>query len=125
MKEQEIIITHYIEAYNHFDVNKMVKDFSKEIVFENVENGFISMALEGIDEFVKQAEAATSYFSVRKQSILSFKHEGNKSEIEIAFFGVLATDLPNGMKKGQEIHLKGKSEFYFEHGKIVKLMDIS
>ena len=83
------------------------------------------MTLNGIDEFKTQAEIAKSYFSKRQQKIKSFRHESEKSEIEIEYYGVLAMNLPNGMKKGDEIKLNGKSIFEFKNNKIIRLTDIS
>jgi len=48
-----------------------------------------------------------------------------KCEIEIEYFGILAIDFPNGMKKGGEIKLNGKSIFEFNDEKIIRLTDIS
>ncbi|NLT50490.1 MAG: nuclear transport factor 2 family protein [Ignavibacteria bacterium] len=125
MKNREEIINNYIEGYNSFNVSKMMKDLSDEIVFENIQNGETTMTLNGIDEFKTQAEIAKNYFSVRQQKIKSFWHEKEKCEIEIEYFGVLAIDFPNGMKKGGEIKLNGKSIFEFNDEKIIRLTDIS
>jgi ketosteroid isomerase-like protein len=125
MKARETLIASYLEGYNSFDIPKMVQNFSDKIVFENIQNGEISLILNGINEFETQAEVAKSYFSERRQTIKSFEHQVDKTEVEIEYFGVLAIDLPNGMKKGQELELNGKSVFEFENEKIVRLTDIS
>lgn len=125
MEDREIIITNYVEGYNSFDVPKMIVDFSNEIIFENIQNGITSMSLKGIQEFKAQAEMAKSYFSARQQLIKSFSHEGKNTEVEIEYFGVLAVDFSEEMKKGQEIKLKGKSIFEFSKNKIIRLTDIS
>lgn len=125
MKEREDIIKNYIEGYNSFDVSKMTTDFSDEIVFENIQNGEITMNLNGLEAFKIQAETAKAYFSERQQKIKFFRHEGEKSEIEIAYWGVSAIDFPNGMKKGDSIKLNGKSVFEFKNKKIIRLTDIS
>lgn len=125
MKNREEIIKNYLEGYNSFNVSKMMKDLSDEIVFENIQNGETTMTLNGIDEFKTQAEIAKNYFSERQQKIKSFRHEKEKCEIEIEYFGILAIDFPNGMKKGGEIKLNGKSIFEFNDEKIIRLTDIS
>lgn len=125
MTHRKQIISNYIEGYNRFDVSKMVKDFSDDIVFENIQNNEVSLTLHGIEEFRAQAEAATRYFSEREQKIKSFRHDNDRTEVEIAYFGILAEDLPNGMKKGQELNLNGKSVFEFRKDKIIRLTDIS
>ena len=123
--ENEKIIQNYIAGYNGFDVSLMVKDFSNDIIFENIQNGDVSMTLKGIDEFKAQAESAKSYFSERKQTIRLFRHEENRTEIELDYTAVLAMDFPNGIKKGEKIQLQGKSVFEFKNKKIIRLSDIS
>lgn len=125
MKNREVLIQNYIEGYNNFDVEKMTKNLAENIIFQNIENGQLTMNINGIEEFRKQAEIAKMYFSKREQTITSYKHIDNKTEIEIDYFGILAQDFPNGMKKGEEINLKGKSIFEFENNKIIKLTDVS
>ena len=45
--------------------------------------------------------------------------------IEVAYEGVLASDLPNGMKAGETLRLSGRSEFTFRDGKIYRITDAS
>jgi hypothetical protein len=125
MEIRERIILNYIEGYNSFDSQKMVKDFSENIIFENIQDGKVTMKLKGFQEFLSQAEAAKNYFSKRKQTIISIDHQSDYSETLIDYHAVLACDLPNGLKKGEELRLKGKSRFHFQDGKILKLIDES
>lgn len=125
MFEREKIIKNYIEGYNYLDVDQMVLDFDDKTVFENIQAGVTNMSLIGRDAFIHQAEQAKAYFSNRTQVIRSFSHFGNTTEIEIDYHAIAANDLPNGLKKGQELKLTGKSIFAFECGKIRKLTDIS
>lgn len=84
------------------------------------------MELRGIEEFKRQAIDALSYFSERQQSIESITHNYSSTEITISYRAIAAIDFPNGLKKGDEINLKGKSIFEFsEDGKIVRLTDIA
>ena len=125
MIDRERIIQSYVNGYNEFDLDKMVKDLDETIVFENISNGETNMSLTGIKAFKEQAEQARSYFSNRTQIIRSFIHQGDETEIEIDYQAVLAIDFPNGLKKGAEIKLQGKSIFTFWGDKIIKLTDIS
>jgi hypothetical protein len=125
MINREKIIENYIAGYNQFDIDKMMADFDDKIVFENIQNGEVNMTLSGLNEFRNQAEEAKKYFSEREQTITFFSHSENQSEIAIDYRAVLAMDLPNGMQKGQELNLKGKSVFEFLDDKIVRLADIS
>jgi hypothetical protein len=49
----------------------------------------------------------------------------NKAEVEISYTGILAIDLPNGLKSGSKIELRGQSIFTFQDDKIIKIEDIS
>lgn len=125
MKQREEVIENYVRAYNTFDVPGMTADFHADIVFENIQNGEVTLSLEGISAFIEQAESAKSFFSSRRQTIKSFKHHGDETEIYIDYHAVLAIDFPNGLKKGEELNLQGRSVFTFYGNKIVKLTDIS
>lgn len=125
MTDREKIIKNYINGYNQFNIDKMVADFDENVVFENIQNDEINMSLKGRTAFEQQAEQAKTYFSERTQIIKSFNHIDNRCEIEIAYNAILAMDFPNGLKKGQELNLIGKSVFEFENDKIIKLTDIS
>lgn len=126
MKAREAIVENYIEGYNSFDIEKMTRDMDESVQFKNVSNGEINMELDGIDVFRQQAQEAAAYFSERTQTINSVKHENGAVEIEIAYHAIVATELPNGWKKGQEIHLTGTSVFTFnKENKIISITDIS
>lgn len=126
MKEQQQrIIQNYIDAYNNFDVDGMATDLDETVVFENVSNGNVDLRTEGLQAFVQQAEAAKAYFTERQQRIESWSFEDTTISIEIAYSAVLATDLPNGLKKGESLELKGTSTFGFENGRIKSITDRS
>ena len=124
-KSRAQMIRNYVEAYNQYDVDQMMADFDAQIIFENIQNGERKMRLVGLHTFRVNAEEAKQYFKERKQSIVSFKDSGNETEIEIDYYAILGADLPNGMKSGQELRLKGWSVFTFEGDKITRLVDIS
>jgi hypothetical protein len=125
MNNRESIIKNYIEGYNQFDIDKMVENLDSTIVFENITNGVTTMSLRGIEAFKQQAERAKLYFSERTQIIKSLVCQKDESIVEIDYRATLATDLPNGLKKGEELRLQGRSIFLFSGNKIVALTDIS
>ncbi|MGF7073968.1 nuclear transport factor 2 family protein [Mucilaginibacter sp. 3215] len=125
MQQRELIISNYVKAYNNFDVENMLKNLAPSVKFQNISNGDVDMELDGIEAFRSQVEQATKLFERREQVIRSFKHTGNKTEIAIDYNAILAADLPNGLKKGDELNLKGHSIFTFDGDKIVGIMDIS
>ena len=64
-------------------------------------------------------------FPLRRETITSFKHEANETEIEIDYHAILACDLPNGLKTGDALQLQARSIFSFEGNKITAIEDIS
>jgi hypothetical protein len=123
--EREKIIKDYIDAYNNFDIEKMLTHLDEQIKFENISNGVTNMFLTDLNSFRKQAEQAKDVFTTRRQKIKSWSHQECSTEIEIEYDAVLAIDLPNGLKKGDNLNLKGKSIFKFSGDKIIGLTDIS
>ena len=124
-KDHKRVIQNYISAYNAFDIEGMITDLHDDVVFENVTGGEITMRLEGIKAFKKQAEAACSYFTSREQTIQHWEYKDNNVVIEIAYHAVLAVDLPNGMKAGEILKLSGKSVFSFIDDRIAIIRDES
>ncbi|MFD2203087.1 nuclear transport factor 2 family protein [Shivajiella indica] len=123
---RELVIRNYINAYNAFDVHGMIKDMDTNILFENISDGQVTMSLKGIEAFRQQAEQSLSYFSSRNQSIETLVHEKDQTVVELNYRAVLAMDFPNGLKKGDQIQLRGKSIFKFsKENKIIHLKDIA
>jgi len=124
-KKREEIIHNYVDAYNSFDIQRMTVDFHETVKFENISNGVVDMTLEGLSAFKEQAELAKGLFLKRRQIIKSFSHQDNRTEIQVSYNATLATDLPNGLKKGDEVNLEGKSVFVFSGDQIMELTDMS
>ena len=118
-------IEHYLQAYNAFDVAGMLRDLHPEVTFENIADGEVTLSLQGIDAFRRQAEQAAQLFRQREQRIEGLRFEDDRAEVAIDYRGTLAVDLPNGLKAGDELKLKGKSVFRFEDGRIIHIQDIS
>ncbi|MDQ1095411.1 MULTISPECIES: nuclear transport factor 2 family protein [Chryseobacterium] len=124
-KDQADMISSYIEAYNNFDTEGMTACLHENVVFENISGGKTGLKTEGIEAFKTQAEAAARYFSSRHQTVDSWAFSDESITISISYEAVPAIDLPNGMKKGSAIILKGESEFVFSDGKIIRITDRS
>lgn len=122
---KKFIVEEYVSAYNRFDIEAMLKDLHDEIIFKNISNGELTLETKGIDAFRNQAEQASKFFSERKQKIEFFDFSENACEVGIDYRATLAADLPNGLKAGDRIELKGKSVFRFSGGKIIEIQDIS
>ncbi|WP_419393926.1 nuclear transport factor 2 family protein [Cytobacillus praedii] len=123
--ETKQIIDYYVEAYNSFDVEGIVKLLHKEIMFRNFSNGEVDTETKGIQEFKELAENSSKIFASRRQTIVSYSAIDNNVEVQIQYEGILAVDLPNGLKAGDKLQLKGKSEFQIKDGKILLIEDYS
>ncbi len=118
-------IHRYIDAYNAFDIDSMLEVLDPDIRFENISAGKVNAKTSGKAEFEYLARQSALIFAHRKQKIRAITVEGEKAFAEIEFEGVLAKDLPNGLKAGEKIALRGTSEFVFKNGLISLIIDRS
>jgi ketosteroid isomerase-like protein len=123
--EQNAVIQGYITAYNSFNVEKMLGFVHPEVVFKNVAGGEVNATATGFDEFREMAEQSRSLFSSRRQQITGIESTGDTVTVHIDYEGVLASDLPNGMKAGDTLKLEGRSVFEFLDGKLYRITDYS
>lgn len=123
--QKQSLIERYVQAYNAFDVAEMLQDLHSKIVFKNIANGEVNLELTGIEAFEAQAQQAKALFAERQQTITQVDFGEDTVTVQIAYQGVLAQDLPNGLKAGEKIKLNGRSVFKFQEGKIIEIQDIS
>jgi ketosteroid isomerase-like protein len=123
--EKKILIENYIRAYNTFDIDKMSAVLHDEIVFKNISNGEVTLQTDGLEAFKNQAEQVVNFFAERKQKIEKIVFNKDDCEVDIDYKAILAADLPEGLKAGDEIRLKGKAIFRFADDKIIEIRDIS
>ena len=127
MKQEEIkaSINRYMDAYNSFDIEAMIEMVAPDIQFENVSGGEVNAKTSGKAEFEVLAKQSVRLFSHRKQTVKTIRIERDRAFVEIEFEGILAEDLPSGLKAGAKIALKGTSTFVFTNGFISSLVDRS
>lgn len=124
-QRQQEMVENYINSYNKFDTEGMLNDLHEDIRFENISNGEVNLTTQGIEEFKNQAESAKKIFKKREQKIISIQSDRDTVEVQIDYTGILANDLPNGLKKGDTIKMSGKSTFVFKNSKIIHITDES
>lgn len=122
--DKQAMVERYVFAYNAFDIDAMLALLHPAVEFQNISNGQVTVQTKGAEEFRALALQGKTIFSSRKQTIMSYSEMGNRATIEVAYTGVLAIDLPEGMKAGDSLILAGKSEFAFRDGKICSLRDV-
>ncbi len=118
-------VQRYITAYNSFDIPGMLATLAPEVEFRNVSDGTVTVATHGIEEFERQAISGTSLFQSRQQKIAALSFTADRVVVDISYRAKLAVDLPNGLKAGESIALKGKSIFKFKGELIIFIEDQS
>lgn len=124
-KDKQALINRYLQAYNAFDIEGMIKTVSDNIEFENISQGEVNAYSKGVHEFRELAEQGQFLFTSREQSITAIKELKGEVVTQILYRGVLATDLPNGLKEGETLILEGQSIFSFQEGKISRIQDVN
>ncbi|HSJ64238.1 MAG TPA: nuclear transport factor 2 family protein [Gemmatimonadaceae bacterium] len=119
------LVDRYIAAYNAFDVAGMLAVLHPDITFENVQDGRVTVATSGMEEFRRLAEQAARLFSSRRQTIRGYAVRDDGAEVDIDYEGVLAADLGPSMRAGDTLRLAGRSRFRFLDGRIAHITDES
>lgn len=119
------VVSHYIQAYNAFDIERMLSYFSPDCTFEDVSNTRGITRCQGIDELKKVALQSKQYFSEREQKVVNTIAAGDKVAVEIEYRATFAIDIPQGPKKGDKMVMRGVSIFECKQGKIYRLADYS
>jgi hypothetical protein len=119
------IIENYVDAYNHFDVDRMLADIDEKARFENISSGEVTLTTEGKEALREQAQEAADIFSEREQVISNFQFHDDEVEVDVEFSATLAVDFSEELQAGDRIEMKGKSVFTFRGDKIIELKDIS
>lgn len=119
------LITNYINAYNSFDIDGMIRLLHHDLEFRNISNGAVDTETKGIEQFRTLAERSAKFFSQRRQAVKDIIMNDDRAEIEIDYEAILATDLPNGLKAGQTIKMQGKSIFQMKDEMLIMIEDYS
>lgn len=119
------IVTDYLAAYNARDVAGMVRCLSDDVHFVNMSGGAVSAETNGIDAFTALAHQGVAVFAQRTQTVTNCIACNGHVTLRIDYRAMVAVDLPNGWKAGQEIRLDGVSVFTLRNGTITELVDIS
>jgi hypothetical protein len=123
MQEVPPIVSRYISAYNAMDVDGMLACLDQNVRFTNLSEAEVTAETRGIEAYADLARAGAAAFRHRRQTITGSISVGERTMVKIHFEAIVAADLPNGWKAGQELAFGGTS--YFEHlgGKIGMIVD--
>ena len=121
----EDIINRYIQSYNDRDIEGMLDCVTEDVVFENISNASQSMRLEGRDQMGEVARLSGNAFSYRRQRLINLIIGEGKASAEIEFEGKAAVDLPNGVRAGETVKIRGASFFEFRGRLLSRIADYS
>jgi len=119
------VIARYIQCYNARDIDGMLDCVTDDVVFENISNAGGSMRLDGKDMMRQVAELSGNAFSYRRQKLINVVSGAGKAAAEIEFEGKAAVDLPNGIKAGETVKVRGASFFEFRGNLLCRIADYS
>jgi len=119
------IIRRYIASYNDRDIDGMLACVTDDVVFENISNAGQSMRLDGKAMMRQVAEVSGNAFSYRRQRLINLVTSDVKAAAEIEFEGRAAVDLPNGVRAGETVKVRGASFFEFRGPLLCRIADYS
>ena len=119
------IVKKFVAAYNSLNVESMLACLHPEIEFKNISNGVEDAHTKGIEDFKELANNSIKIFKERAQTITSYIESDDTVNVEINFRGILAIDLPGGLKSGENLVMNGKSTYVFKDNLITLLVDES
>ncbi len=119
------VIARYIASYNARDIDGMIDCVTDDVVFENISNSGQSMRLDGKDMMRQVAELSGNAFSYRRQRLVNVVTGAGKAAAEIEFEGKAAVDLPNGIRAGETVKIRGASFFEFRGNLLCRIADYS
>lgn len=119
------VINRYIASYNARDIEGMLDCVTEDVVFENISNTGQSMRLDGKDMMRQVAELSGNAFTYRRQRLVNIVAGAGKAAAEIEFEGKAAVDLPNGVRSGETVKVRGASFFEFRGNLLCRIADYS
>jgi ketosteroid isomerase-like protein len=123
--QAKMLVDKYVEAYNGFDVPGILACLHPDVQFEHSTNGDVTVRLEGKAAFEAQATRAAAWFTERRQHVTAFRWQDEQAEVDVDYFAITATDLPNGIKAGATLQFSGRSIFSFQDELIAFIQDFS
>ncbi len=125
MSNTHTLVGRYIDSYNARNIDTMLECVTDDVLFENISNTGQSMRLEGKAAMANIAELSGNAFSYRRQRIIALIDAGDRAAAEIEFEGKAAVDLPNGVKAGETMRLRGATFFEIRAGLLSRIADYS
>ena len=78
---------------------------------------------QGKEQIKTLAENSIKLFTSRNVDVKNWIIGDDKAAVEFIYNATIANDLPNGLKAGQQLQVRGMSVYEFQGDKIKRLMD--
>jgi hypothetical protein len=123
-EEKLSVIKTFVHAYNAFDIETMMSLLHPEFEFRHISSGRTSVIASSLNEYRDFIEYGAELFSSRKLTVMDIQEVNDRITAGIVYAGVLAVDLPDGLKAGDTLKHQGCHEYIFRDGMIYRVTDI-
>lgn len=103
----------------------MLACLSDDVTFCDIFDGEVTSETSGKQAFAELAGLGVQAFASRHQKVVKVISVADTTLIEVGYSAVVAVDLPNGWKAGQQLQFRGGSAFRVAGGLIVSIVDQS
>lgn len=117
------IVREYLDASLAKDAGRLAACFADDIHFEHHSNTGGTVTARGLAAVRGLVNDSARAIRATRQGVRDVVVAGNRVAVEIDFEGIAAADLPNGLKAGDTLRLRGVSFFTLRDGKIAALRD--
>jgi hypothetical protein len=115
------MVVDFLEAYNAKDIDKMLADVTSDLVFRHYCDAGVLFKADDKATFEAALREEVGAFKQRSQVVKTAMTLLGSTVLTTQFHAVVAKDLSNGWKAGQEITLPGAAEFQFRDDQIANI----
>lgn len=118
------VVEDFINCYNRKDIDSMLNLLADDIQYEYISNSNgITTQASSKEQFREISRMAAENYEDRQLTAIHWVMSENSVAVETELWCRLAKDLPNGLKAGEGLRLKGATFFIIENGLIKRLVD--
>jgi hypothetical protein len=115
------MVVDFLDAYNGRDLEGMLADVSDDLKFRHYCDAGVLFKAENKAEFDTALREDMSAFKERSHAVKTSMTMLGSTVLTTEFHAVVAKDLSNGWKAGQEITLPAAAEFQFRDDQIANI----
>ncbi len=123
MTKSEQTVRLYVEAYNTFNLKKMMRNLNDSLCYENFNGGELTLSTNTLAHFKIQAQKMMLVFEKRKLVIEQLTELENEVSISFTSKEIFAIDINEDIVAGDVITMSGETIFTFKEKEIIKIVD--